>query len=141
MPGKVSKETVLYFNPASVAAPEGTHCGICWKFVGHPDGKGTCVEVKGSIDGPRGTCGLYVHGNPFAYPPHFQITQVSKGEAGYVESGATHCVSCEYMEKPSEKTSMCKSVEGVIHQLGCCNGYELDKKRKIVDVKLEDLGL
>lgn len=141
MAGKLDKGIVLYFEPASVAVPEGTHCGVCWKFVGDPKGKGRCVEVDGSIDGPNGTCGLYVHGKPFSYPPNFEITKVSKKEAGYVEQGPTHCVSCEYMEKPSERTSMCKNVEGVIHQLGCCNGYDKDKKRKLIDVRLEDLGL
>jgi len=139
--GKLDKGTVLYYGPESVAVPEGTHCGACWKFVGDPKKKGSCVEVKGSIDGPRGTCGLYVHGQPFGYSPGFKVTQVSQKEAGYIENGPTHCVSCEYMLKPSEKFSECRNVEGVIHQLGCCNGYELDKKRKLIDVRLEDLGL
>lgn len=138
---KLDKSTVLYFGPESVAVPEGTHCGVCWKFVGDAKGKGTCVEVKGSIDGPKGTCGLYVHGEPFKYAPMFKVTQVSKEEAGYQEKGPTHCHSCEYMLKPDEKTSMCKNVEGVIHQLGCCNGHDFDKKRKLLDVRLEDLGL
>src|SRR5262245_10970943 len=100
---KLSKDLVLYFEPQSVAAPEGTHCGVCWKFVGSPEGKGTCVEVEGSIDGPNGTCGLYVHGTPFKFPPAFAITRVSKKEAGYVQEGPTHCVSCEYMVHPEQK--------------------------------------
>lgn len=142
MKKKLDKGVVLYFRPESIAVPEGSHCGVCWKFViGDGKGKGKCLEVKGAIDGPRGTCGLYVHGKPFKWAPNFEITQVSKEEAGYVEEGPTHCVTCEYMEKPSDKTSMCESVEGVIHQLGCCNGHELDKGRKLIDVKLSDLGL
>ena len=138
---KLDKGIVLYYRPESVAVPEGTHCGVCWKFVGNPKAQGSCVEVKGAISGPKGTCGLYVHGKPFSYAPHFEITQVSKEESGYIEKGPTHCHSCEYMERPNDKTSMCKNVEGVIHQLGCCNGWDEDKERKLVDVKLSDLGL
>jgi len=138
---KADKSTVLYFEPQSIAVPEGSHCGVCWKFVGDPTGKGTCVEVKGLIDGRKGTCGLYVHGKPFKYAPLFEITQVSKTEAGYVEEGATHCVSCQYMVHQNQKQSPCKNVEGLVHQLACCNGYEKDKSSKFVDVRLEDLGL
>lgn len=140
---KLDKGVVLYFGPESVAVPEGTHCSACWKFIQpvNGKGKGTCIEVKGAIDGPNGTCGLYVHGKSFRFTPGFEVTQVTQKEAGYIEDGPTHCVSCEYMLKPNEKMSECKNVEGVIHQLGCCNGWELDKKRKFIDVKLSDLGL
>lgn len=142
MPEKLDKGVVLYYRPESVGVPKGTHCDACWKFIGEENQKnGRCVEVKGVINGPEGSCGLYVHGKAFKYPPQFEITQVSKEEVGYVEVGPTHCVSCEYMERPNEKMSMCKEVEGVIHQLGCCNNYELDKGRKLIDVKLSDLGL
>lgn len=143
MDKKLDKGVVLYYRPESVGVPKGTHCDACWKFIGvENQTNGRCVEVKGVINGPQGSCGLYVHGHSFkSTPTQFTLTQVSKEEVGYVEEGPTHCVSCEYMEQPNQQTSMCKKVEGVVHQLGCCNQYEEDKGRKFIDVKLSDLGL
>ena len=122
MSEKDSKAAVLYFKPGSIARAAGARCGACWKFISDP---GACLEVKGEIKA-GGVCGLYVNGvpHPTRLDHRWRITMVSKEEAGYEDEGDTHCVSCEYMANPSDASSPCEKVEGLIEQRGCCNEHE-----------------
>jgi hypothetical protein len=115
----LEKSAALYFSPESVGADEGTHCGICWKF--NPKEK-LCLEVRGSINGQIGTCGLYVHGEPWGDKINAVIRQVSKAEAGYVELGKTHCANCDEMLIPRLfGESRCAKVQGMVEGRGCCS--------------------
>jgi hypothetical protein len=120
---KKSKSAALYFKPASINRAGGARCGACWKFLRNP---GECLEVDGDIS-VGAVCGLYVNGvpHPTALEHKWRITKVSKQEAGYIEEGDSHCVACSNMHSPSEPTSPCKKVEGLIEQQGCCTSeYE-----------------
>jgi len=118
----LSKPEALYFNPESIGSDAGASCSICWKF--NPKDK-RCLEVEGSINGPNGICGLYVHGEPFGDKIKASIRTITKAEAGYSEEGPTHCVSCDEMLIPKLfGESRCKKVEGMVEGRGCCNSYE-----------------
>jgi hypothetical protein len=119
---KDAKSAVLYFKPASINRAGGARCGACWKFIRNT---GECLEVDGDIVA-AGVCGLYVNGvpHPTALDHKWRITKVSQGEAGYEDEGDTHCVSCEYMANPSNATSACEKVQGLVEQRGCCNEHE-----------------
>lgn len=117
---KDTKPAVLYFRPASIGRAAGARCGACWKFV--PGG--SCLEVEGEI-AAGGVCGLYVHGMPHHdSDPTWKIQKVSKAEAGYTDQGDSHCVTCEHMARPGDRTSACAKVEGLVEQQACCNEYE-----------------
>jgi hypothetical protein len=115
---KHAKSAVLYFKPASIGRARGARCGACWKFIRN---QGLCLEVSGDISAGA-VCGLYVHGvpHPTQLDHTWRITKVSKAEAGYIEEGDSHCVACKNMANPSDLTSPCKEVEGLVEQQGCC---------------------
>jgi len=123
---KDSKAAVLYFKPKSINRAAGARCGACWKFITRP---GECVEVNGTILA-KGVCGLYVNGvpHPTRLEHQWRITKVSKEEAGYTDNGDSHCVACEHMARPSDATSPCAKVEGLVEQRACCNEYEPGRK-------------
>ena len=104
----IDKPTALYYHPESIGSDDGARCGIC-KFYNNK----ACEIVEGVIDPDVGVCGLFV------------IHKVTKAEAGYAESGPTHCASCEYMiTRKLYGESRCGKVEGLIEGRGCCNLYE-----------------
>lgn len=114
----LSKSAALYFSPESIGSDAGARCEICWKF--NPEDK-LCLEVLGSISGPKGVCGLYVNGEPMGHKVKAKVTLVSKTEAGYVEDGPTHCANCEHMiVRKTFGESRCSSVEGMVEGRGCC---------------------
>lgn len=124
---KLDKAVVLYFPARFIGVAKGSHCGACWKFVGEPGGEGQCVEVDGDINGPKGTCGLYMHGKPFETMPKFgPLLKITKQIAGYIEQGPTHCGSCEYYGGAQEEKGPCARVQGIVEFEGCSNAWEHD---------------
>jgi hypothetical protein len=141
MSNKLSQAVVLYMPAKVLGSNVGAHCGDCWKFVGAKGTQtGTCIEVEGDINGPHGVCGLYVNGRTFdGKKPDFSIAKISKVAAGYIESGPTHCQSCEYFHGRGN----CEKVENkpaTIEEFGCCNKWD-EKPRDIRDVPFESVGL
>ena len=122
----LGKSEALYFEPESIGSPDGAHCGICWKF--DPKNR-LCVEVEGSINGPRGICGLYVNGLAVGDLLNAKPSRkVSKSEAGYSEKGPTHCGSCDEMVvRRVYGTSPCKKVAGLVDGRACCNSWQPEK--------------
>lgn len=116
---KLKKGVVAYFMPESIGSPLGARCGICMMFV-----DGRCTVVEGNINGVHGVCDLYVHGK---HSGPVMKGMLSKDEAGYVETGPTHCASCEYFEAPFS----CQKVEGKVEGEGCCNAYEPQEKESV----------
>src|ERR1700747_2059066 len=122
----LDKAQALYYEPESIGSPDGARCGICWKF--NPFA-GLCIEVEGSISGPRGICGLYVNGEPVAHLIERGPRKISKREAGYSEEGRTHCGNCDEMiVRAVYGTSPCKKVQGQVDGRSCCNLWEKTKK-------------
>lgn len=122
----LDKGSVLYYEPESIGSPEGARCGICWKF--DPFDR-LCVEVEGSISGMHGICGLYVNGDPKGNIIGFGPRKISKREAGYAESGPTHCGNCDEMFIPVVYgQSPCKKVAGQVDGRSCCNQWEPQKR-------------
>lgn len=119
---KDAKSAVLYFKPASIVRAAGARCGACWKFVAD---SAACLEVRGDIQ-KGGVCGLYINGVPHAtrLEHTWRIHKISKEEAGYTDEGDTHCMNCAHMRNPSEVSSPCAKVEGLVEQLGCCNEHD-----------------
>jgi hypothetical protein len=118
----IPKTVALYFNPESIGSDSGASCSICWKFNSKEK---LCIEVKGTINGPKGICGLYVHGEPWGDKVKAAIKQVTKAEAGYSEEGPTHCVNCDEMLVPRLfGESRCKKVEGMVEGRACCDLWE-----------------
>jgi len=123
MPELIDKSTALYFSPESIGSPDGARCNICWKF--NPRER-ACLEVSGEINGPRGICGLYVHGTPAGHRVQDGPSRkVSKTEAGYIENGPTHCVNCDEMVHRGVHTaSPCRKVKGLVQGRACCGVWE-----------------
>lgn len=118
----IDKSAALYFEPESIGSPDGARCNICWKFDRIAK---ACIEVTGSINGPRGICGLYVNGEPSGHVALVHIRKVSKEEAGYSEQGPTHCGSCDEMiVRKVYGESPCKKVKGIVNGRACCNFWE-----------------
>lgn len=120
---RIDKSTALYFQPESIGSPDGARCNICWKF--DPIAK-FCVEVEGTINGPRGICGLYVNGAPVGHAISLKPSRkVSKSEAGYSEAGPTHCGNCDEMiVRKVYGESPCKKVQGTVDGRACCGLWE-----------------
>lgn len=104
----IPKSVALYFSPESIGSDDGARCGIC-RFYGNE----TCQIVEGRINPDIGVCGLYIS------------QPVSKDEAGYAETGPTHCANCEEMlVSRLFGSSRCKKVEGLVEGRACCNLWE-----------------
>jgi hypothetical protein len=106
----LSKPSALYFSPDSIGSDAGARCGICRFYL---DKQHSCQIVEGRIDPKIGICGLYVK------------TRVTKAEAGYAETGPTHCANCDEMLVPRLfGESRCKKVEGMVEGRGCCSLWQ-----------------
>lgn len=119
----IDKAAALYYTPESIGSPDGARCDICWKFNARDR---LCVEVDGRINGPRGICGLYVHGTPVGdHLASVPSRKVTKQEAGYSEEGPTHCGNCDEMiVRVVYGESRCKKVQGMVEGRACCNLWE-----------------
>ena len=117
-PSKLCKAVVLYFDPGQIGSAGGAACNKCLMYVPEAVTKGHCTTVEGSIDGPKGICGLYVFGKHIG--PDMR-GKLPKAAVGYAEEGPTHCASCEYF---LASFNACKKVDGYIEAQGCCNGWE-----------------
>lgn len=124
--GKLDQAVVLYMSAKVLGSNVGAHCGDCWKFIGPSK---ECIEVEGSINPSRGVCGLYANGRVFEIKkPPFSITKISKQIAGYVETGPTHCNSCEYFGGRG-KCEKVKNYPLTIEEDGCCNKWDPEEKK------------
>lgn len=134
--GKISKEAVLYIYRPEVKIV----CKEC-SFV-----KGSKCALFGSsvtISRETGTCGFYIHGHENPAQPW--VSNVTKEEAGYAENKTGF--QCKRCEEWLPEELGCKKVDrystgdtpGIIAANACCNRWEPDKVRAMLDsIKLDE---
>jgi len=106
-----------------IGSEAGAICGNCRLYFGDREGNGGCTVVKGTINGPRGICGLYVNGTPAKTG---KSGTLDPSTVGYELVGPTHCGSCKFFDERGS----CKIVEGQIEAGGCCNAWQGESKRE-----------
>jgi hypothetical protein len=128
---KRDRSIFLYLDPKP---PEDqfAQCDTCMMYTGKPGEKvATCtIHGKEKINGPDGTCGLYVHGKPMPGERGHEMASVTKKESGYVERQVRceNCVSfnagrstCMAFDSLNIKMPQYFSLKTKVDPKGCCN--------------------
>lgn len=119
-------KVVAGYLPAKFVSPAGTSCGTCRDFIRSTS---ECVVLTNpKVSAQRGTCILYVLGQPHEYIEPLRL--LPNDIAGYTEGPEvpTYCGRCAYYERPDRYRSPCSKVgdtdDDRVEFGGCCNGYQ-----------------
>ena len=147
---KMTKESVLYMGPelsdrASGLNERGAKCGKCMMFFTEPS-KCAIVHQGGdaTVSGDYGVCGLFVGGDPLVKisAEHKPMNLIPRTVAGYYEGPGvpTHCGNCQNYQGQGME-GLCKKVEGIVNEYGCCNSWDYNPNKELLQIKFGDVGL
>lgn len=118
----IPQEVVLYMSPDVLdqggTNPRGAVCGKCMMFLNDIE---ACVILRPpAVSGANGVCGLFIGGETTSSDRNPPQQLVPAEMAGYTDDAPTRCGNCRNFLPRTR----CRSVEGTVHEDGCCNGWE-----------------